>query len=87
MLDLILTGANFLSLRPRRRILTEAMLFSGGSKELRLIWQKIGFEMILQVVEGFEVLRRVENVRCDSEDRPLEDVRITDSGVNKPMFP
>ena len=39
------------------------------------------------MVEGFEVLRKVENSRCDSEDRPLDDVRISDSGVSSQSAP
>ncbi len=39
-----------------------------------------------QVVEGFEVLRRVERVRCDAEDCPQEDVRISDCGLDRPLL-
>ena len=35
-------------------------------------------------MEGFEAVRRVEGVRCNSEDIPLDHVTITDCGLLDP---
>lgn len=40
------------------------------------------------VLEGMDVVRKIENVKKDNRDRPEEDVVIADSGViavNKPF--
>jgi hypothetical protein len=53
-----------------------------GRRSLAIAARVLSAQFSLQVVEGFDVLRTVEKVRCDAEDRPLDDVRISDSGIS-----